>query len=95
MAKILSTILRGAGVALFVLVMVAWPVAFLAPAPARAQSPQAPGTPEQSEAPTELKMISHECRNGRVVSLRVAVPVPGVLQIDLDHSVLCKGRGEA
>lgn len=93
MAKILSTILRGAGVALFVLAMVAWPIAFMAPA--RAQSPQAPGTPEQSEAPTELKMISHECRNGRVVSLRVAVPVPGVLQIDLDHSVLCKGRGEA
>lgn len=87
MAKILSTILRGAGVALFVLAMVAWPIAFMAPA--RAQSPQAPGTPE------ELQMISHECRNGRVVSLRVAVPVPGVLQIDLDHSVLCKGRGEA
>lgn len=93
MAKILSNILRGAGVALFVLLMVAWPVAFMASA--RAQSPQAPGTPEQSEAPTELRMISHECRNGRVVSLRVAVPVPGVLQIDLDHAVLCKGRGEA
>ena len=65
--------------------------ALMAVAPARAQSPQAPGTPE---AP-ELRILSHECLNGRVVSLRVQVPYQGVLQIDLDHSVLCKGRGEA
>lgn len=92
MAKPLM-ILGKALLALFLLLLVAWPLALatlstdaLAQSP---QAPQAPGTPE------ELQMISHECRNGRVVSLRVAVPVPGVLQIDLDHSVLCKGRGEA
>jgi len=89
MAKPLM-ILGKALLALFLLLLVAWPLALATlSTDALAQSPQAPGTPE------ELQMISHECRNGRVVSLRVAVPVPGVLQIDLDHSVLCKGRGEA